>query len=677
MTQQRLSKPDLSAMYRDMARIRAFEERAAQLFRDGEVPGFLHLSIGQEAVAVGVMSALRREDVITSTHRGHGHVLAKGADLGSMMAELLGRETGTCAGRGGSMHIADVELGIFGANGIVGAGPPIANGAALAARLRGSDNVAVAFFGDGAISQGSFYEAVVMARSMVLPVLFVCENNQYSEFTNGQNLPRVSVEQQTAGFGLPFAHVDGNDVQAVSEAAASQIAAIREGAGPRLLEALTLRVRGHYEGDSQAYRDEGLDLEWKERDPLALAEGALIADGAREADIAQIREEAGAEVDAAVEGARAAPEPLADELMQGVSVPVAAVAEDAEFDESESVRSIQAVRAALRDALVEDSRVFIAGIDVARGGNVFTATKGLYDQFPDRVLDTPISESAIVGLGVGAALAGMRPVVEVMYLDFVGVCLDQLMNQAAKLRYMTGGNAEVPLTVRTQFGAGRSSGAQHSQSLEALLAHIPGLKVVMPGTPADLYGLLRSAIDDPNPVIVIENRILYGATGPPAPAGHRVPIGKAKVVREGTDVTLVSVSRMVSVALEAAEALAAEDGISAEVIDLRTVSPLDRAAILESIAKTGRLVVCHEAVTDFGIGAEIAATVADAGVWDLDGPVRRVGSAFSPAPYAPSLEKAWLPDAEGVRAAARETLGMPAVPYSGHPVSPSGHSSIV
>ena len=267
---------------------------------------------------------------------------------------------------------------------------------------------------------------------------------------------------------------------------------------------------------------------------------------------------------------------------------------------------MDAVHDALEFELEHDDRVFVAGIDVGEGGNVFGLTRGLHDRFGPRVRDTPISETAIMGLGVGAAMAGMRPVVELMYLDFVGVCLDQLMNQAAKLPFMTGGAAEMALTIRTQFGAGRSSGSQHSQSLEALLAHIPGLTVVMPSTPADTYGLLRAAIEDPNPVIFIENRLLYGMKGPRPPADHIVPIGKSAVVRAGTDVTVVSVSRMVHDALRAAED-AAGDGISVEVIDLRTVAPLDLVPILESVHKTSRLLIAHEAAVPFGIGAEIAA----------------------------------------------------------------------
>jgi 2-oxoisovalerate dehydrogenase E1 component len=257
-----------------------------------------------------------------------------------------------------------------------------------------------------------------------------------------------------------------------------------------------------------------------------------------------------------------------------------------------------------------------------------------------------------MGMGVGAAMAGMRPVVELMYLDFLGVCLDQLLNQAAKLPFMTGGAAEMALTVRTQFGAGRSSGSQHSQSLEALLAHIPGLSVVMPSTPADAYGLLRAAIQDPNPVVFIENRLLYGMKGPKPPADHLLPIGKASVVRPGSDITVVSVSRMVHEALAAAEAVST-DGISVEVIDLRTVAPLDMVTILDSVHKTSRLLIAHEAVVPFGIGAEIAAAVAGDALQHLDAPIARIGAAATPPPYAPGLERAWLPDQEDITAALR------------------------
>lgn len=312
------------------------------------------------------------------------------------------------------------------------------------------------------------------------------------------------------------------------------------------------------------------------------------------------------------------------------------------------------VRQALDDALCDDPSVFLAGIDVGHG-NVFGVTKGLAERHPGRVLDTPIAETAIMGLGVGAAMAGLRPVVELMYLDFLGVCFDQLLNQAAKLRFMTGGAVAVPMVVRTQFAAGRSSGSQHSQSLEALLAHVPGLQVAMPSFGDDLYGLLRTAIEDDNPVVFIENRLLYEKKWALPPRDHRVPLGQARVVRPGAHVTVVSWSRMVLHALDAADLLQ-QQGIDVEVLDLRTIVPLDRAAVLASVHRTGRLVVAHEAVTDFGVGAEVAALVAGEGFWSLDAPVVRVGAPFSPAPYAPSLERAWLPDAEKIVAACRRVV---------------------
>jgi 2-oxoisovalerate dehydrogenase E1 component len=299
--------------------------------------------------------------------------------------------------------------------------------------------------------------------------------------------------------------------------------------------------------------------------------------------------------------------------------------------------------------------VFVAGVDVGAGGNVFGLFRGLSEAYPGRVLDTPISETAIIGAAVGAAMAGMRPVVEIMYMDFLGVCFDQLLNQAAKLPFMTGGKARMSLVVRTQFGAGRSSGSQHSQSLEALLAHIPGLTVVMPSTPADAYGLLRAAIRDPNPVVFVENRLTYGRKGPRPPAGHLLPLGKAAIVRPGTDVTVVSYSRMLHDALAAADEVAAE-GIEAEVVDLRTIAPLDRETVLESLSRTHRLLVAHEAVRDFGVGAELAALAAGEGFRYLKAPVVRVAPPMTPAPYSPPLEKEWLPDRAAISDAIRRVV---------------------
>lgn len=649
-----VSPDNLLEMYRRMRVIRRFEERTSQLYQDTEVPGFVHLSIGQEASAVGACWFLDATDGITSTHRGHGHCLAKGLDPAPMFAELMGRDAGTCHGRGGSMHIADPSQGIFGANGIVGAGLPIAVGVATAAKMRDDHSVVVAFFGDGAVAQGMFHEAVNLAAVWNLPVVFLCENNHYAEFSSARDQHRAPLAARAAGYGIGYEHADGNDVAAVADVVGTVVANLRRGGGPVLVEAETYRWHGHYEGDPQSYRSPDELAEWKKRDPLVVTRRQLsdadISDDVIEGVDADVEEQ----IAAAIDAARAAPMPEPDTLLDFVTAPREEVPEPPAAT-GETFKLMHAVRAAIEYELEHDPSVFLAGIDVAAGGNVFALFRGLAEQYPGRVRDTPISETAIMGTAVGSAMAGMRPIVEIMYMDFIGVCFDMLLNQVAKLRFMTGGRASMPLVVRTQFGAGKSSGSQHSQSLEALLAHIPGLTVVMPSNPADTYGLLRAAIRDPNPIVFVENRLQYGMKGPRPPADHLIPIGKAKVIRPGGDVTVVSYSRMVQEALKAADVLA-EEGIGVEVIDLRTIVPLDRQTVLDSLAKTHRLVIAHEAVRDFGVGAELAAMAANEGFWHLDAPVARVAPPAMPAPYAPSLEKLWLPDSGTIADTVRRTV---------------------
>ena len=640
--------------YRQMRRIREFEFRTAVLYRDGIVPGFVHLSVGQEAVAVGVCSQLRADDVITSTHRGHGHVMAKGLDMTGMFAELMGRATGICGGFGGSMHIADPALGIFGANGIVGAGLPIAVGAAFAARLQRSDRVVVAFFGDGAVATGAFHEAVNLAALWRLPVLLVCENNGFAEFSRTEDQHPVRLAQRAAGYGIAYQKVDGNDVEATAQTTQELVGRLRRGGGPILLEAVTERALGHYEGDPQRYRP---SAEGGTPGPLDRSRAALLDGGLTAPLVDQVDAEVMAEVDQAVGVARDAPWPEPARVLEIGDVryvvgTAATAVSPPKPTPAGRVRGGQAVRSALDDALADDPRVFLAGIDVA-GGGVFGTTKGLAAKYPGRLFDTPISETAIMGLGVGAAMSGLRPVVELMYLDFVGVCLDQLMNQAAKLGFMTGGAIEIGMVVRTQYAVGRSSGSQHSQSLEALLAQVPGLVVLMPTTVEDMYGLLRSAVDLPAPVVLIENRLLYERKGDAPPPGLRTPIGKANIVRAGEDITIVTVSHAMYMALDAAVILAAEDGISCEVIDLRTIAPLDADTVLASLRRTSLLLVVSEAAGDFGVGAELAARAVDGGFWSLDAPVRRVHGASTPVPYSPPLERAWLPSAERIVAEVR------------------------
>jgi 2-oxoisovalerate dehydrogenase E1 component len=637
----------LDMLYR-MALIRDFEERTSRLYAAEKIPGFVHLSIGQEASAVGCCWPLRSTDGIVSNHRGHGHCLAKGAPMQAMFAELMGKRTGTGGGLGGSMHIADFDAGIYGANGIVGAGLPIAIGVAEGFRQQGGDDVVVVFFGDGAVAQGAFHEAVNLAAVRRLPILFVCENNGYSEFSAFADQHPVPVLRRADAYGIEAESVDGNDVVAVAQVTTLLVQRLRRGEGPFLLESVTYRWHGHYEGDPIRYRDPEELEEWKLRDPLTVLRQRLGA--ASDDDVTAVLERVAKEVAAAERWAAASAYPDPDDLHAAVTVPrpsaPPARLEPLSKPESRSFKLMNAVHDALNDALADDPTVFLAGIDVA-GGNVFGLTRGLADTYGGRVFDTPISESAIVGTAVGSAMTGCKPVVEIMYFDFIGVAFDQIINQAAKIHFMTGGRAPTSLVIRTQFGSGRASAAQHSQSLEALLAHIPGLTVVMPGTAEDTYGLLRTAIEDPNPVVFVEHRLQYGLTGVRPDPTHRVPIGQAAIRRRGQDVTLVSWSRMMHDAVAAADRLA-DEGIDVEVIDLRTIAPLDEAAILNSVRKTSRLVIAHEAVGNGGLGAEIAARVADTAIWHLDAPIKRVAPPATPAPYSPTLERQWLPGVDEI-----------------------------
>ena len=321
---------------------------------------------------------------------------------------------------------------------------------------------------------------------------------------------------------------------------------------------------------------------------------------------------------------------------------------------------LNAFNEGMHQLMAEDPDVFVAGEDVAGKGGVFGSFVGLLDKYGDRrMVDTPISEQAIVGLGIGAAVAGLRPVVDLMFMDFVLVSMDQIANQAAKLKYGFGGNATLPLTITTNGGGGLSAAAQHSQSLEAMLCHVPGLKVVMPSTPYDMKGLLVACVREDNPTIVVKHKKMFGVKGDVPEELYEVPLGRAVVTRPGTDVTVVAYSYMAVEALAAADALAAE-GISCEVIDLRTVQPLDIDTVVASARRTNRIVVVHEAVRFGGLGAEIAAQVQEHAFDHLDAPVARVGAPFSPIPFSPALESVYVPSAASIAAEIRATLHRPA-----------------
>ena len=640
-------------IYRLMQRIRLFENRLVSLFEEGKVYGTAHTCIGQEGVAVGALFDLEVTDYVTGTHRSHGHCIGKGADVEKMMAELLGKESGYCAGKGGSMHIADLDLNMLGCNGLVSAGIPHAAGAVMAAKLRGESRVAVAFHGDGAGNQGVLYETLNVASVWNLPVIVVCENNQYALSTPYESSQAgESIAARAAGFGIPSRVIDGMDVTVVRAAAQEAIERGRNGGGPSYIQCQTYRYAGHSLRNDRPKRTEEEIASWRARDPI---EG-LLSELREEFKVSEERinaidAEEAHRIEAAVVVAENAPAPSPDALMQGI------FCEDpyeetppprAQKDEKRTISYAGALNEALNQVMEEDDRVVLFGEDVAEGGGVFGVSTGLKEKYgAERVLDSPISEQAITGVGIGLAFADARPIVEIQFMDIMTLAADQLVNQAAKLRYMLGGKPKVPFVLRAPMGAGVKLAAQHSQSLETWFMHIPGLIVVAPSTPYDAKGLLVTAVRNPNPVVFLEHKLLYFLSGPVPEESYTLPFGVADVKREGTDVTVVATSGMVRKALQAARKLNRE-GISVEVIDPRTLVPLDVETILQSVRKTGRLVIVHEACRFAGFGGEIASQVTETLFKKLKAPPQRIGAPSTPVPYNAELEELYIPSEEQI-----------------------------
>jgi len=638
----------LLSMFDTMALIAACDDALRSAISAGSITLSYYSPRGQEAVAAGFAAALRPDDYLVTTYRGLHDQIAKGVPLRPLLAEMLGRAEGTGKGKGGPMHVAWPDAGVMLTTGVVGSGLPIAAGLAWAAARRAEGRVTLASFGDGATNIGAFHEAANLAAVWGLPVVFLCQNNLYGEHTAVADHQRIEhVAQRAAAYGMPGVTVDGNDPVAVYDAVSAAAQRARAGEGPTLVEAVTYRLFGHVFGDRMTYVDAAeLEDAWQ-REPVSRLRRRLVDSGLLTEESARAVEERTAALAAAtLAEVLELPQPGADELLTDVvgPPPVGASASKAPAPGHGTETSVRAaITLALDEALASDPRVVLLGEDISDNG-VFGVTRGLSEKYgADRVRDTPISEQAIVGAAIGAALGGLRPVAEIMFMDFLGLCLDQLANHAAKLRYMSGGLTAVPMVLRTAVGGGLGVGAQHSQMLEAWTCHVPGLKVVVPSTASDARGLLASCIADDDPCVFIEQVLLLSRKS--ALDDRPVPLGVADVKRPGADVTVVTYGRQVHDAVAVAEMMSPR-GVEVEVLDLRSLVPLDEAAVLESVARTRRAVVFHEAVVTGGFGAELAAGISEALFDRLVAPVLRVGAVPVPLPYAPDLERLALPGPE-------------------------------
>lgn len=652
-----LDREHVLHLLRQMLRIRRFEEKCVELYSSGEIRGFLHLYIGEEAVATGAMQVLGPEDAVVATYREHGHALARGISADAIMAELFGKREGCSRGRGGSMHLFDAATRFYGGHAIVGASLPVAAGLALAEQMQDRPGIVACFFGEGAVAEGEFHESLNLAALWNLPVLFCCENNGYAM---GTALARSESETdlclKAASYKIPAWPVDGMNVLAVEESTRKAALAVRSGGGPVFLEFQTYRFRPHSMFDPELYRDKEEVERWKTHGPVVTFTDRLRAEGLLDdAALAALEEDVAAELAGAVEFARAGELEPVEELTRFVTSEGGGSAREAPAAQQEGRRVTYRTAAhdALREALLADPRVFLMGEDVGRYGGTYAVSKGLLEEFgPERVRDTPLSESAFVGAGIGAALGGLRPVVEIMTVNFSLLALDQIVNTAATLLHMSGGQFHVPLVIRMATGAGRQLAAQHSHSLEGWYAHIPGIRILAPATPEDVRGMLWTALQDPDPVLIFEHATLYSAEGELPPGATAVNIDRAALRRSGTDVSVITYGGTLPKALQAAELLSTE-GIDAEVIDLRSLRPLDTATLLESVARTHRVVVVDEGWRSGSISAEIAARIQEQAFFELDAPVIRVCSAETPVPYARHLEQAAIPQVEDIVAAVR------------------------
>ena len=656
----RLNRDHVLSLLRDMIRVRKFEDKCAELYTQEKIRGFLHLYDGEEAIAAGIIPVLEPRDRLVATYREHGHALIRGVPMTTILAEMYGKAEGCSGGRGGSMHLFDAATNFYGGNAIVGGGLPLAGGLALADRMRGDDIVTACFFGDGAVAEGEFHETLNLAALWDLPVLFVCENNGYAMGTALERYEsETDIRTKAASYEIEAHQVDGMNVVEVEAAARKAIARIRETGMPLFLECKTYRFRAHSMFDAQLYREKSEIEEWRDKGPIVRFQGWLLENGLiHQSDIDDMEASINAEIDAAVSFSEAGTwEPLETLTDHVLGDPAPAPPAPALSGETTEMTYREAVKQAIRDAMIRDDRVFLLGEDVGAYGGCYAVSKGLMEEFGEqRIRDTPLSESGFTGAGIGAAAAGLRPIVELMTVNFSLLALDQIMNTAATIRHMSGGQFAVPLVIRMATGAGKQLAAQHSHSLEGWYAHIPGLKVLTPATIEDARGMLWTALQDPDPVLIFENVMLYNRTGAIDTNAGPVDITRAAIRREGTDLSLITYGGSLFKTLDAAEELASA-GIACEVIDLRTLRPLDDATIMASVEKTRQALIVDEGWRSGSISAEISARIMEQALWSLDAPVARVCAEEVPIPYPKHLEDASIPQTPGIVAAAKSLMG--------------------
>ena len=662
----------LVEIYRQIARIHEVDNVVRKGLSSGRFVFTYWPMTGQEAIPATLSTLLDDDDYMVTTYRGIHDLVAKGVPLKGLFAEMLGRADGVNRGKGGSPHVSWPAVGAMLTTGIVGAGTPIANGLALAAKLRGQNRVTVVNFGDGATSIGAVHEAMNLAGVWGLPVIFMCQNNQIGEYTR---IPSYTASNgftaRAEALGFRGVTLDGNDPAAFRRGMADVVEGVRNGSGPVFVEAMTMRL-GNHSGISENTWFSKDELETgRSRWPVQTTRALLLdSEIATLAEVEAIERAAAEEVAQAVEFALASPVTPASEMYSDLFANEADVPRPGSYPqrpdtappaggEVRKMSMAEAVRDAQDVALGLDEGVFLLGEDIGEpAGGLFKTSVGLGAKWgDDRVRSTPIAEQAIIGAGIGAALVGMRPVCEIMFNDFVGVCLDQLANHAAKQRYMSGGATTVPMTVRTICAGGVGGiGAQHSQSLEAWLLHAPGMKVIYPSTPIEAKGLLLSAIFDEDPVLFIESMAIMHSQKEEVPLGdYRIPLGVARVRRDGSDVTLVTYGAFVSRSLAIAEQLESE-GISVEVIDLRSLMPIDYQRVLQSVRKSGRAIVVHLATEFCGLGAEIAATINEELFRELKAPVARCGAAYLPIAYSAEIENAQIPGPDAIKDRVRRLM---------------------